>query len=51
MMSKIGDRCNPEGPPVISSDGNDSYPEAMMDTWGMLPGYSGRGRPPTRKPP
>jgi hypothetical protein len=51
MMSQIRDRCNPIEPPAISSDGNDSYPEAMLETWGKLPEYSGRGRPPTRKQP
>jgi hypothetical protein len=51
MMSQIRDRNNPKEPPAISSDGNDSYPEAMLDTWGKLPDYSGRGRPPTRKQP
>lgn len=51
MMSQIRDRCNPQEPPAIASDGNDSYPEAMLETWGKLPDYSGRGRPPTRKQP
>jgi hypothetical protein len=51
MMSQIRNRNNPKEPPAISSDGNDSYPEAMLATWGVLPGYSGRGRPPTRKQP
>ena len=51
MMSQIRDRNNPKDPPAISSDGNDSYPEAMLDTWGKLPDYSGRGRPPIRKQP
>jgi hypothetical protein len=51
MMSQIKGRSNPTEPPAISSDGNDSYPEAMLETWGKLPGYSGRGRPPTRKQP
>jgi hypothetical protein len=50
-MSQIRNRCNPEEPPAIASDGNDSYPEAMLETWGKLPDYSGRGRPPTRKQP
>ena len=49
LMSQIRDRCNPEEPPAIASDGNDSYPRAMLETWGKLPDYSGRGRPPTRK--
>jgi hypothetical protein len=49
IMSQIRDRCNPEDPPAIASDGNDSYPHAMLEIWGKLPDYSGRGRPPTRK--
>jgi len=51
MMSQIRDRYNPIEPPAISSDGNDSYPEAMLETWGKLPEYTGRGRPPTHKQP
>jgi len=51
MMSQIKGRSNPIEPPAISSDGNDSYPEAMLETWGKLPEYSGRGRPPIRKRP
>ncbi len=50
-MSQIRDRYNPIEPPAISSDGNDSYPEAMLETWGKLPEYTGRGRPPTHKQP
>jgi len=33
MMSQIRDRYNPIEPPAISSDGNDSYPEAMLEIW------------------
>ena len=51
MMSQIKDHGNPIEPPAISSDGNDSYPEAMLETWGKLPEYSGRGRPSIRKQP
>lgn len=51
MMSQIKDRSNPTEPPAIASDGNDSYPEAMLETWGKIPEYTGRGRPPTRKQP
>ena len=51
MMLQIKNRCNPIEPPAISSDGNDSYPEAMLETWGKSPEYVGRGRPPTRKQP
>ncbi len=51
MMSQIRDRSNPSETPAIASDGSDSYPEAMLDTWGKIPVYSDRGRPPTRKQP
>jgi hypothetical protein len=51
MMAQIKDRCNPQEPPAIASDGNDSYPQAMLEAWGKSPGYSGRGRPPIRKQP
>ncbi len=51
MMSQIRDRSNPIDPPAIATDGNDSYPEAMVKTWGKARSYSGRGRPPTRKQP
>ncbi len=51
LMSQIRDRNNPKEPPTISSDGNDSYPEAMLETWEKVPDYSGRGRPPISKQP
>jgi hypothetical protein len=51
MMSQIRDRSNRKDPPAIASDGNDSYPEAMLKTWGKLSDYCGRGRPPIRKQP
>ena len=50
MMLQIKNRCNPIEPPAISSDGNDSYPEAMLETWGSRL-IRCRGRPPTRKQP
>jgi hypothetical protein len=37
MMAQIRDRCNPQEPPAIASDGNDSYPQAMLETWGKSP--------------
>jgi hypothetical protein len=30
MMSQIKERGNPERPPAIASDGNDSYPEGCL---------------------
>jgi len=50
-MSQIKKRCNPDQPPAMASDGNDSYSEAMLETWGDMPKYSGCGRPPTCKQP
>ncbi len=38
-----------EGPPALSSDGKGAYPKAMVEIWGKVPEYSGRGAPP--KPP
>jgi hypothetical protein len=35
-----------EGPPAISSDGKGAYPKAMLETWGKVPEYGGRGTPP-----
>lgn len=51
LMAQLKARGNPDKPPAIATDGNDSYPEAMLETWGMVPEYSGRGRPPTQKKP
>ena len=51
MMSQIRDRSNPTELPTIAGDGNDSYPEAMLETWGKVLEYTGRGRPPARKQP
>ena len=47
MMSQIKDRSNPAEPPAIASDGNDSYPEAMLEMWEKIPEYTGRERTPT----
>lgn len=51
LMAQLKARGNPDKPPAIATDGNDSYPEAMLETWGIVPEYSGRGRPPTHKKP
>jgi hypothetical protein len=42
-------RGHPDLPPAIVSDGYDGIAEAMLEVWGKVPEYSGRGRPPTRK--
>ena len=37
-------------PPLVS-DGWGGYDEAMVEVWGKVPEYGGRGRPPTNKKP
>ena len=50
-MAQLKARGHPNAPPAIATDGQGSYGEAMVETWGQVPPYSGRGRPPTRKKP
>jgi hypothetical protein len=42
-------RGHPEAPPPTMSDGWGGITEAMIDVYGQVPTYSGRGRPPTAK--
>jgi hypothetical protein len=42
-------RGHPDGPPPTVSDGWGGIDEAMIAVYGIVPEYSGRGRPPTRK--
>jgi hypothetical protein len=35
----------------LASDGWGGYDEAMVEVWGKVPEYKGRGRPPTKKRP
>lgn len=36
IMLQIRDRYSPVEPPAIASDGNDSYPEAMLENMGKI---------------
>jgi hypothetical protein len=38
-------------PPALASDGWGGHREALLDVYGQLPPYAGRGRPPTQKQP
>jgi len=38
-------------PPPVLSDGWGGHREALVQVYGKVPEYSGRGRPPTRKQP
>lgn len=44
-------RGHPESPPLTVSDGCDGIGEAMIEVYGEVPEYAGRGRPPTLKKP
>jgi hypothetical protein len=44
-------RGHPHSPPPLVSDGWGGYDEAMVEVWGKVPEYRGRGRPPTKKRP
>jgi hypothetical protein len=44
-------RGHPDGPPPTISDGWGGIDEAMIEVYGLVPEYSGRGRPPTLKKP
>jgi hypothetical protein len=44
-------RGHPAGPPPTISDGWGGIDEAMIEVYGLVPQYGGRGRPPTRKKP
>ena len=42
-------RGHPDGPPPTISDGWGGIDDAMIEVYGLVPEYSGHGRPPTRK--
>jgi len=44
-------RGHPDGPPPTISDGWGGIDEAMVEVYGIVSEYGGRGRPPTRKKP
>jgi len=44
-------RGHRHSPPPLVSDGWGGYDEAMVEVWGKVPEYRGRGRPPTKKRP
>ncbi|MCB9418293.1 MAG: IS1 family transposase [Ardenticatenaceae bacterium] len=44
-------RGHPDKPPPTISDGWGGIREAMVEVYGQVPPYSGRGRPPTLKQP
>lgn len=51
LMKHIQRSTPHEGPPALATDGKGAYREAMLETWGKVPEYSGRGAPPKRALP
>jgi hypothetical protein len=51
VFRMLKQRGHPDGPPPTISDGWGGIDEAMVEVYGLVPEYSGRGRPPTRKKP
>ncbi len=49
VFQTLKDRGHPEAPPPTKSDGWGGIGEAMLDVYGQVPVYQGRGRPPTRQ--
>lgn len=50
-FSLLKRRGHPEAPPPVASDGWGGNREALVEVWGKVPPYRGRGRPPTKKQP
>jgi hypothetical protein len=50
-FAQLKSRGHEHSPPPLVSDGWGGYDEAMVEVWGKVPEYRGRGRPPTKKKP
>jgi len=46
LMEQVKMHMPDDGPPAIATDGKGAYREAMVETWGKVPEYGGRGAPP-----
>jgi hypothetical protein len=51
LMAQLKERGHPDAPPAIATDGKGDYRTALVETWGEVPAYTGRGRPPTQQQP
>ena len=49
VFQTLKTRGHPEAPPPTISDGWGGIDDAMIEVYGQVPPYTGRGRPPTRK--
>jgi hypothetical protein len=50
-FERLKGRGHPNRPPPLVSDGWGGYDEALVEVWGQVPAYRGRGRPPSKKKP
>jgi hypothetical protein len=51
VFQTLQQRGHPEAPPPFMSDGWGGIDDALIEVYGKVPGYSGKGRPPTQKQP
>lgn len=51
VFENLKQRGHPTAPPPTVSDGWGGIREAMVEVYGQVPAYSGRGRPPSKKLP
>jgi len=51
VFEQLKDRGHPDAPPPTVSDGWGGIREAMVEVYGKVPDYSGKGRYPSRKQP
>jgi hypothetical protein len=51
VFQMLKHRGHPDGPPPTISDGWGGIDQAMIEVYGIVPEYCGRGRPATRKQP
>jgi hypothetical protein len=51
LMEQIKRHQPDDKPPALATDGKGAYREALLETWGKIPAYSGYGRPPTLPQP
>lgn len=51
VFRKLSERGHSDGPPPTVSDGWGGIREAMLEIFGKVPEYSGKGRPPSKKRP
>ena len=51
LMVQVKRHAPQEKPPAMATDGKGAYREAILQTWGKVPEYGGRGKPPTLPQP